>query len=238
MEYLIIIIISIITILVLKIGFNVRIRDIEKIKKIGTDKKLNDVANKFPGNKEICEKILEKLGNKNVEIEENDEYKTSLFLVMSNKIVIAKIKDSFTRIQTIAHECLHSIQSRRILLFNFIFSNLFLLSFIVFLVLIFFRIGEPMVYIQVYTFLSLIYLCIRGYIETEAMGKAKYLAKEYMQEYSIKNANITTEEVEVLADNFENLNKIGIPLTNFWLATITIFKIIILALLAIVTVSI
>ena len=32
MEYLIIIIISIITILVLKIGFNVRIRDIEKIK--------------------------------------------------------------------------------------------------------------------------------------------------------------------------------------------------------------
>ncbi len=238
MEYLIIIIISIITILVLKIGFNVRIRDIEKIKKIGTDKKLNDVANKFPGNKEICEKILEKLGNKNVEIEENDEYKTSLFLVMSNKIVIAKIKDSFTRIQTIAHECLHSIQSRRTLLFNFIFSNLFLLSFIVFLVLIFFRIGEPMVYIQVYTFLSLIYLCIRGYIETEAMGKAKYLAKEYMQEYSIKNANITTEEVEVLVDNFENLNKIGIPLTNFWLATITIFKIIILALLAIVTVSI
>lgn len=238
MEYLIIIIISIITILVLKIGFNVRIRDIEIIKKIGTDKKLNDVANKFPGNKEICEKILEKLGNKNVEIEENDEYKTSLFLVMSNKIVIAKIKDSFTRIQTIAHECLHSIQSRRTLLFNFIFSNLFLLSFIVFLVLIFFRIGEPMVYIQVYTFLSLIYLCIRGYIETEAMGKAKYLAKEYMQEYSIKNANITTEEVEVLADNFENLNKIGIPLTNFWLATITIFKIIILALLAIVTVSI
>lgn len=238
MEYLIIIIISIITILVLKIGFNVRIRDIEKIKKIGTDKKLNDVANKFPGNKEICEKILEKLGNKNVEIEENVEYKTSLFLVMSNKIVIAKIKDSFTRIQTIAHECLHSIQSRRTLLFNFIFSNLFLLSFIVFLVLIFFRIGEPMVYIQVYTFLSLIYLCIRGYIETEAMGKAKYLAKEYMQEYSIKNANITTEEVEVLVDNFENLNKIGIPLTNFWLATITIFKIIILALLAIVTVSI
>lgn len=238
MEYLIIIIISIITILVLKIGFNVRIRDIEKIKKIGTDKKLNDVANKFPGNKEICEKILEMLGNKNVEIEENDEYKTSLFLVMSNKIVIAKIKDSFTRIQTIAHECLHSIQSRRTLLFNFIFSNLFLLSFIVFLVLIFFRIGEPMVYIQVYTFLSLIYLCIRGYIETEAMGKAKYLAKEYMQEYSIKNANITTEEVEVLVDNFENLNKIGIPLTNFWLATITIFKIIILALLAIVTVSI
>ena len=92
--------------------------------------------------------------------------------------------------------------------------------------------------VKEYTFLSLIYLCIRGYIETEAMGKAKYLEKEYMQEYSIKNANITTEEVEVLVDNFENLNKIGIPLTNFWLATITIFKIIILALLAIVTVSI
>lgn len=232
MEYIIVIIISVITILLLKIGFNVKIKDVKKIKEIGTDKSLNEIANKFPENRQICEKILEKLGNKSVEIEENEETKTSLFLVMTNKIIIAKIKDSFTRIQTIAHECLHSVQSRRILLFNFVFSNLFLLSFIVFLVLILFKVGNAMNYIVAYTMLALIYLCIREYIETEAMGKAKYLAKEYMQEYSVENEDVTKQDIEVLVDNFENLNKIGIPLTNFWLAAITILKIIILAVIA------
>ena len=211
MEYIIVIIISVITILLLKIGFNVKIKDVKKIKEIGTDKSLNEIANKFPENRQICEKILEKLGNKSVEIEENEETKTSLFLVMTNKIIIAKIKDSFTRIQTIAHECLHSVQSRRILLFNFVFSNLFLLSFIVFLVLILFKVGNAMNYIVAYTMLALIYLCIREYIETEAMGKAKYLAKEYMQEYSAENEDVTKQDIDVLVDNFENLNKIGIP---------------------------
>lgn len=232
MEYLVIILICVITIVVLKIGFNVKTKDIKRIKEIGTDEKLNGIANKFPANRQICEKILEKLGNKNVTIEENEETKTSLFLVVTNKIIIAKIKDSFTRIQTIAHECLHSVQSRRILLFNFIFSNIFLLSFIVFLVLIFFRAGNTMIYIEAFTLLALIYLSIRGYIEIEAMGKAKYIAKEYMYEYAKEDEKVTKEDIDLLVDNFENLNKIGIPLTNFWLAVITIFKIIILAAIA------
>lgn len=232
MEYLVIILICVITIVVLKIGFNVKIKDVKKIKEIGTDKSLNEIANKFPENRQICERILEKLDNKSVEIEENEETKTSLFLVMTNKIIIAKIKDSFTRIQTIAHECLHSVQSRRILLFNFIFSNIFLLSFIVFLVLIFFRAGNTMIYIEAFTLLALIYLSIRGYIEIEAMGKAKYIAKEYMYEYAKEDEKVTKEDIDLLVDNFENLNKIGIPLTNFWLAAITILKIIILAVIA------
>ena len=66
MEYIIVIIISVITILLLKIGFNVKIKDVKKIKEIGTDKSLNEIANKFPENRQICEKILEKLGNKSV----------------------------------------------------------------------------------------------------------------------------------------------------------------------------
>lgn len=232
MEYLVIILICVITIVVLKMGFNVKTKDIKRIKEIGTDEKLNGIANKFPANRQICEKILEKLGNKNVTIEENEETKTSLFLVVTNKIIIAKIKDSFTRIQTIAHECLHSVQSRRILLFNFIFSNIFLLSFIVFLVLIFFRAGNAMIYIEAFTLLALIYLSIRGYIEIEAMGKAKYIAKEYMYEYAKEDEKVTKEDIDLLVDNFEELNKIGIPITNFWLAAITIFKIIILAAIA------
>ena len=126
MEYIIIIIICVIAIVLLKIGFNVKIKDIKKIKEIGYDKELNKIADKFEDNKEICKKILAKLGNKDVKIEENSDTKSSLYIAVSNKIIIANIKDTFTRIQTIAHECLHSVQNRKILMFNFIFSNIFL----------------------------------------------------------------------------------------------------------------
>ena len=121
MEYIVIIII-IISIILLKLGLNIHISDMKKIKKIGYDKKLNDIANKFPSNKEICMEMLEKLNNKNVKIEEVKDSKTSLYIAITNKIIIANINDTFTRIQTISHECLHSIQNRRILLSNFIFE--------------------------------------------------------------------------------------------------------------------
>lgn len=232
MEYIVIIIICVITIIFLKIGLNVHAKDIKLIKQIGNDQNLNEIANKFPENKEICQSMLNKLNNSATKIEENEETKTSLYLVLTNKVVIAKIKDTFTRIQTIAHECLHSIQNRKILLFNFIFSNIFLLSFVIFLILMILQIGNPMLYIQTYTVLSLIYLSIRIYIETEAMSRAKYLAKEYMKEYSLKHNGITQDDINTLVQNYERLNKIGIPLTNFWLVTITVFKIIILTVIA------
>ena len=57
MEY-IIIIICLVAIVLLKLGFNVHIKDMKKIKEIGNNKELNEIANKFPNNKEICLKIL------------------------------------------------------------------------------------------------------------------------------------------------------------------------------------
>ena len=227
---IIIIVISVITIILLKIGLNVKIKDIKKIKEIGYDKELNKIANKFPENKEICEEILKKLNNKNVKIEENKESKTSLYIAITNKIIIADIKDTFTRIQTIAHECLHSVQNRKILLFNFIYSNFYLLYFIVSLVLILFNIGERLIFIQGFIFLSIVYLIIRCYLENEAMSKAIFVAKEYMKEQERINENITRQEVDLLIEKFDVLNKIGIPLTNFSLVVGCVLKIVILCI--------
>ena len=227
---IIIIVISVITIILLKIGLNVKIKDIKKIKEIGYDKELNKIANKFPENKEICEEILKKLNNKNVKIEENEESKTSLYIAITNKIIIADIKDTFTRIQTIAHECLHSVQNRKILLFNFIYSNFYLLYFIVSLVLILFNIGERLIFIQGFIFLSIVYLIIRCYLENEAMSKAIFVAKEYMEEQERINENITRQEVDLLVEKFDVLNKIGIPLTNFSLVVGCLLKIVILCI--------
>ena len=63
--YILTIVFCIITIIVLKFGFNIKLKNIKRIKELGYDKDLNKRADKFPNNKEICEKILDKLGNKN-----------------------------------------------------------------------------------------------------------------------------------------------------------------------------
>lgn len=230
MEF-VIIIICLITIVLLKVGLNVKIKDIKKIKKIGYDKTLNDIAKKFPNNKEICQDVLKMINNKNVKIEESKDSKTSLYIALTNKIIIADIEDTFSRIQTIAHECLHSIQNRRILMFNFLFSNIFLLYFLVATILILFNIGESLVYIEIFTMLTITYCVVRCYLENEAMSKASYVAKEYMQNYAKEN-NIEKEDVNILFENFERLNKIGIPLTNFSIVTINIIKIIFLSIIA------
>ena len=234
MEYIVIIITSIIAIIWLKIGFNIHIKDIKKIIEIGYDKELNKIADKFPENKEICEKILEKLDNRNVTIEETQDSKTSLYIALTNKIIIANIKDTFTRIQTIAHECLHSVQNRKILLFNFVFSNLFMLYFIVAIFLILFNIGNAMVYIQIFTILAIIYCAVRMYLENEAMSKAMYVAKEYMQDFKVETNRVTDKEINTLVKQFDILNKMGIPLTNFYFVAINLGKIILLAILALV----
>lgn len=234
MEYVTIIIISLITLILIKIGLNIHIKDVKKIKEIGYDKELNKIADKFPNNKEICEEILKKLNNNHVKIEESDETKTSLYIVASNKIVIANIKDTFTRIQTIAHECLHSIQSKKILMFNFICSSIFLLYFIVAIFLILFNTSNSLIYILVFIFSFFIIYIVRSYLETEAMSKAPFVAKEYMNEYKTKNKEISDEDIDILVENFERLNKIGIPITNFYIILTNIVKVILLCILAII----
>ena len=235
MEYIIVIVICVVAIVLLKIGFNVKLKDIKKIKEIGYDKDLNKIAGKFEDNKEICKKILDKLGNEDVKIEENNDTKSSLYIAVSNKIIIANIKDTFTRIQTIAHECLHSVQDRKILIFNFIFSNIFLLYFIAAIFLILFNVGNNlMIYIEIYTILAIIYCGVRNYLETEAMSKAIFVAKDYMEDYARENKEIAQADIDTLINNFDTLNKIGIPMTNFSLVVGTIVKMAILAVLALI----
>ena len=233
MEYIVIIII-IISIILLKLGLNIHINDMKKIKKIGYDKKLNDISNKFPSNKEICLEMLEKLNNKNVNIEETKDSKTSLYIAITNKIIIANINDTFTRIQTIAHECLHSIQNRRILLSNFIFSNISIITFIIFTILILLNIGNSYTYTQIFIGIGIIGYVIKAYLENEAMSKAFYLAKEYIDEYQEKNTDISKDDIDLLIKNFDTLNRMGIPLTNFYLLIIFLIKVIILCILGII----
>ena len=191
------------------------------------EKKFNKLIDWYPSNIEICKYILNKLNNSTVKIEEDKEAKTSMYIALSDKIIIADVKNSYTRIQTIAHECLHSIQKRKMQLFNFIYSNIYLLYFIIVTILaILNKLQDSMLYMAIMILLSYIYYFVRSYLENDAMIKAKYLAKEFMEEVKISS----DEDIDNIVKSYEKLNDMGIKTVNYQLMLETLIKVIILAI--------
>ena len=232
MEYVCIIIISIISIIVLALVYQIKIKEIKKIKEIGFSKELNNITDKLPENKIVCEQILKQLNNdKNVKVVSDGSAKASLYIVATNTISIANIKDTFTRIQTIAHECIHSTQNRSILMFNFIYSNFYLLYFVcICLLTLFNKTANPMLQVFILTMLSFIYYKLRSYLETDAMTRAPYVAKEYIEKSNV----IKKEELDLVMKNYNIINKFGIKLVNFQLFANCILKIIIYCVICLI----
>ena len=226
MELLIIIAILIITIILIRIVYKINIK---QIKQIGENsKKLDEIVKRYPSNIEICRSILKELNNEKVRIQEDKEANNCLYIAVLDKILIANMRDSFTRIQTIAHECLHSVQDRRILLFNFIYSCFYLVFFYALVLLGLFKLlPSKMLLIGIYVILSYIYFFVRSYLENDAMIKARFLAKDYMEAVNIS----TKDEIQEIIQEYDKLNNLGIKTVNYSLLSNTIFKTIILCLI-------
>ena len=225
---LIIIIISIISIIILNILMS---SNIKKMKEIATNEKLNKLTEKYPSNIEICKELLEKVDNKNVKIEENVNSEATLYIAISNKILIGNMHNSFTRIQTIAHECLHSVQDRKLLIFNFVFSNIYFLYYIICCILIILKyLPNELLFLNIFLILSFIYYTIRIFLENDAMIKAEYLSKQYLEEKNISNKI----EIKEIVKGFKDLNKEIIKSTNVNLFTKIMTKVVIFNLLALI----
>lgn len=225
MDFVIIVVVILIAIIVLKYVFSCKLK---KLKKLGEDEELDNLASSYPSNVEMCKEYLKKLKNETVKIEENQGAEASLYIAISNKILIANIQKSYTRIQTIAHECLHSVQNRKILLFNFIFSNIYLLYFIITAILIVFKVlPSKMLFLNIFLIFSLVYYMVRIFLENDAMIKARYLAKEYMEEKKISSQ----EEIEKIVAGFDKINKIGMPYIHYYFFVGILIKMLILSIL-------
>lgn len=213
--YLVLIFLAII---LFKILFKINLKNMKDKQE---NKELEKITDKFPENIEIAEEMLEMLDNKNVKIEEAKNTGTSLYIAITNKISIADMKSNYARIQTIAHECIHSCQDRRLLLFNFIYSNINIIYFIIISILTILKIiNNQMLQIAILMLFTLIEFSIRSFLEIDAMTKAKYLAKEYME----KRKLCTEEEKNKLIKEYENINKIGIPFVIDNLLTTGLFR--------------
>ncbi len=228
MEYLIVAIIVIITIILAKYIFDFNIK---KIKQIIKNEKLDKITSKYPENIEICKWYLKKLNNESVKIEENISKESCLYIAITNKILIANIKDSYSRIQTIAHECLHSIQGKKLLLFNFIFSNIYLIYFFIICLLGIFNVLPCKgIFLSILVILGMLYLTVRNYLENDAMIKARYLAKEYMENINISQK----EEIDEIINQYDKMNVYGIKATNFKLLSNTLTKIFIFSIICLI----
>ncbi len=228
MEYIVIIIFLMIVIVILRKLFGFNKKEIEQIAK---NEKLDNIVSKFPDNIEICKDYLKMLKNDKVKIEEDKNATNSLYIAISNKILIADLKESYTRIQTIAHECLHSIQDRKLLLFNFFYSNIYIIYFLMIVILGILKfLPNKMIFLIILIIGGYIYYFIRSYLENDAMIKARFLAKEYIEQKKL----ISKEEIDEIVKGFDELNNIGIKAINYKLFLNTIIKVIIFCLICII----
>ncbi len=225
---LIIIIIAIIAILII---YSMMKMNIKEMKKIALEPELNKIAQKYPKNVEIAKSILEMIENKTTKIEENENSEATLYVAIQDKILIGNTHDSYTRIQTIAHECLHSIQDRKMLIFNFIYSNIYFIYFTIICILVIIKkLPNEMLYSNIFLILSFIYYVVRVFLENDAMIKAQYLAKEYME----KQECATKDEIEKVIHGFEQINKGCIKGTNYSLFAKIMIKLVIFNALALI----
>jgi len=228
---IVVIICCIITLVLLKIFLNINFKSIKKMNDRGSDK-LEHLSIKFPNEEKVCKDILIKLNNNSeVKIKKDEEYNSCLYTIFNNAITIGKFKQSYMKIQTIAHECVHACQDKRTLWANFIFTNIYLLYFWIILILeMLNNLVDANIHIIILIFLSMIQYILRFTLENEAMIKAKFIAKEYIEENNI----LDKEEKDKLIKVYDEVNNIGIPFMNFYLISKNIFKCLIFALIVLI----
>lgn len=228
MEPIVVIAFILASTVLLKIAFSIDTKEVEPLKE---NKDLEILTNKLPENTQIAKEMLEILGNQTVKVEVSKNSKTSLYIAITNKISIADIKNNYARIQTIAHECLHSVQDRRLLLFNFIFSNIIILYWLTISILtaihVITNIAIPVFMLLL---MATIKLAIRGFLETDAIIKSKYLSKEYMESKNI----LTEKEIISIIEKYDEINKIAVPFTILRILSASLISIFIYATIALI----
>ena len=226
-----VIICCVILLILLKNFLNIKFNNIKQLNYRGIEE-LEHLSVKFPSDEQMCKDILKKLNNNgDVKLKIDEEYNSCLYTIFNNTITIGKFKQNYMKIQTIAHECVHSCQNKRTLWANFIFTNIYLLYFWIILIL---EISNNLYYADIHNiilvFLSFMQYIIRYSLENEAMIKARFIAKEYIEEKKILEDN----EKQKLLVEYDEINNIGISFMNYYTISINIIKIIIFSVLVLI----
>ena len=77
---------------------------------------------------------------------------------------------------------------------------------------------------------SIVQYAVRSYLEIDAMAKAKYIAKEYLDE----ETTWSEENKKILLAEYEKINKKGIPMVCYKLLESNLIKAILYAIVSII----
>ena len=219
-----------ITIVLLKIFLNINFSNLKQLQKRNSVE-LEKLSSKFPEDEQICKEILGSLGNKEVKIKIEPDYTSCLYTVFNNTITIGKFQQNYMKLQTIAHECIHSCQNKKTLWSNFIFTNIYLIYFAAILILeLLNRLSYSNIHIIILIFLSFTQYILRNTLESDAMLRAKYVAKQYIEDNKI----LDKEQEKNLLTEYDEINNIGIPFINYYTLCMNIIKIIIFSFIVLI----
>ena len=84
-----------------------------------------------------------------------------------------------------------------------------------------------MLFLSVFLILGMVYYAVRIYLENDAMTKARFLSKEYMQEKNISSQ----EEIDRVIQKYDEINNFGIKATNYQFFQNIVIKAIILLII-------
>ena len=87
-----------------------------------------------------------------------------------------------------------------------------------------------MLFLSIFLILGMVYYAVRIYLENDAMIKARFLAKEYMNEKNISSQ----EEIDKVIQKYDEVNDVGIKATNYQIFQNIVMKTIILLIVFII----
>lgn len=182
-----------------------KIKDIYKLNKKDSNEniKINKMISNIPENEFVAKEILEMLNNNKTKIEIDSDTKSNLYIFLNDTIYISKNKkDDFNRICVIAHECIHSIQSKSAQILNFVLSNIELILFIVLIALFCFK-SKFMPLLILYVLTNIFSIGIRLYLELSAVFGSIKLSDKYFKNYLEDNirdyiVNIYKSQIKTL----------------------------------------
>lgn len=153
------------------------------------EKELLDISNKLPSNEVVCSQILYILGNNKTDIKIDKDIKNSYYVFLNNTIYLSdksKNNNNYYRICVIAHECIHSIQSKLIQIFNFVLSNVELIAFVISIICALLKFSTSIV-LYTYLGINIVSMIPRLILEIDASIKSIDLVRKYIKDKVSEN---------------------------------------------------
>lgn len=152
------------------------------------DEKISPLVQKLGDNEVITNIVLQHLNNYTTKVEKNKEKneKISYYNVNNDKIVIKDTTDlkDCSRLIQICHECVHSIQDKKLLKLHFIFSNINILYFVGTFLYFFYNSSENlrMTLLLIQIFIFLITFMLKIITESDATYRAPIVAYDFLSD--------------------------------------------------------